>query len=151
MRFDQVKIFAQDVHSLAGFYQDALECELLQPVRDFEDVGLGMGIGAPGRRIRLGFLGLPGTGEGPILELYGFPDWDGADWPYRPGQGQVAFGVDDVEEAANRIVEEGGSYLGEVATWTAPSGNPATFVFMRDPEGNLVDLWARTKPAGLIS
>ena len=151
MRFDQVKIFARDVRSLAAFYRDALECELLQPVRDFADDGLGRAFGAPGRRIRLGFLGLPGSEGGPILELYEFPEWDATDWPYRPGQGHLAFGVDDVEEAAKRVVDEGGSYLGEIATWTAPSGNLATFVCMRDPEGNLVDLWTRAKPGDRTS
>jgi glyoxylase I family protein len=143
MQFDQVKIFAEDVRSLAGFYQDALECELLQPVGDFADEHLGLAFGAPGRGIRLCALGLPGREEGPILELYEFPDWDDPDWPYQPGQAHLAFQVDDVPEAAGRVIEKGGSYLGEIATWRAPSGNLATFVFMRDPEGNLIDLWAR--------
>ena len=151
MRFDQVKVFARDVRSLADFYRDALECELLEPVRDFDDEALGRAFGAPGRRIRLGFLGLPGREGGPILELYEFPDRDAADWPYRPGQSHLAFGVEDVEEVARRVEEKGGSYLGEITTWTAPSGNLATFVFMRDPEGNLVDLWARAKPGDRIS
>jgi len=146
MRFDQVKIFAGDVHSLAAFYQEALDCDLLEPVADFDDEQLGRAVGAPGKRIRLGFLSLPGREEGPILELYEFPDSDEPHWPFQPGQGHLAFEVDDVQEAADRVIEEGGSYLGEIASWRAPSGNLSTFVFMRDPEGNLVDLWARGEP-----
>ena len=146
MRFDQVKILARDVHSLAAFYQDALDCELLMPVSDFDDEQLGRAVGAPGKRIRLGFLRLPGRGEGPILELYEFPDSDEPEWPFQPGQGHLAFEVDDVGRSATRVVQEGGSYVGEISTWRAPSGNLSTFVFMRDPEGNVVDLWTRGEP-----
>lgn len=71
------------------------------------------------------------------------PDEDQSRWPYQPGQGHLAFQVDDVGQAAQRVVDGGGSYLGEIVTWRAPSGNPACFVFMRDPEGNVIDLWAR--------
>ena len=143
MRFDQVKIFVRDAKGLASFYQNALGCRLLSPVTDFADEALAHGFGAPGSRVRLAFLGLPGMEEGPILELYQFPGEGPSEWPYQPGQGHLAFQVDDVGEAAERLVEEGGDYLGEVATWRAPSGNLATFVFMLDPEGNLIDLWAR--------
>lgn len=146
MRFDQVKLFAGNVDSLANFYQDALQCELLQPIRSFDDENLGRAAGAPGVPIRLAFLGLPGVGERPILELYGFPEADQPDWPYQPGQGHLAFEVNDVARAAESVLACGGSYLGEIATWRAPSGNFATFVFMRDPEGNMVDLWARGTP-----
>lgn len=143
MQFDQVKIFARDANRLVIFYQNAMGCRLLSPVTDFADEALARGLGAPGERVRLAFLGLPGIEEGPILELYQFTTGGPSDWPYQPGQGHLAFQVADLGEAAERVVEEGGSCLGEVVTWRAPSGNLATFVFMRDPEGNVIDLWAR--------
>lgn len=143
MRFDQVKMVARDVEALAGFYEVAIGCDLISPITDFRDEVLARGVGAPGTHLRMAWLSLPGTSEGgTLLELYQLVGWHG-DWPYRPGQGHLAFEVDDVPTAVDRVVSAGGSSLGEIVDWKAPSGNLARFVFMRDPEGNVVDLWSR--------
>lgn len=147
MRFDQVKMLVRDAASLSAFYRDALGCELLGPPTTFDDEVLARGIGAPGRTLRMAWLRLPGgSDDGPILELYEIVDGPGDDWPYEPGQGHIAFEVDDVAAMADRIVVAGGSLLGEVVDWEAPSGNLARFVFLRDPEGNMVDVWQRLEP-----
>lgn len=141
MRFDQVKIAARDAGSLASFYEQALGCHLISPVAEFDDETLARGFGAPGARIRMAWLRLPGSGdEEPILELYELVD--DLTWGYSPGQGHLTFQVEDVATVADQLVAAGGSYLGELVDWKTPSGNMATFVLMRDPEGNIVDLWA---------
>lgn len=132
-----------DADRLATFYREVLGCRLLSPVTDFADEALSRGFGAAGARVRLAFLGLPGIEEGPTLELYQLPDEDQipvalstrSGSPRLPGRRRGTSGA-----ARGR---GGGSYLGEIVTWRAPSGNPASFVFMRDPEGNVIDLWAR--------
>ncbi len=143
MRFDQVKMVAGDVEALAGFYEVAIGCRMMAPITDFTDEVLSRGMGAPGAHVRMAWLAFPGASDGsPLLELYQLVGWHD-DWPYRPGQGHVAFEVDDVPSAVDRVVTAGGSLLGEIVDWKAPSGNQARFVFLRDPEGNVVDLWGR--------
>lgn len=143
MRFDQVKMVARDVEALAGFYEVAIDCSLISPITEFTDEVLARGIGAPGAQVRMAWLAFPGSVEGdPMLELYQLVGWVG-DWTHQPGQGHVAFEVEDVPSAVDRVMGAGGSLLGEVVDWKAPSGNQARFVFMRDPEGNVVDLWSR--------
>jgi hypothetical protein len=41
------------------------------------------------------------------------------------------------------VIAAGGNRLGEVAEREGPSGATARFVYMRDPEGNIIDLCAR--------
>lgn len=138
-------MLARDVESLAGFYEGVLGCRLMAPITDFFDEVLARGIGAPGANVRMAWLSFPGASEGhPLLELYQLVDWDGS-WPYEPGQGHVAFEVEDVESVAELVLGAGGAKLGEIVEWRAPSGNVARFVFLRDPEGNMVDVWARTE------
>jgi len=94
--------------------------------------------------VALTVLRLPGRGDhGPVLELYEVDGQVPADWSYRPGQGQLAFEVEDLETSIGKVMASGGSSLGEVVEWQAPSGAVARFVYMRDPEGNVIDLWSR--------
>lgn len=143
MRFDQVKLAAQDIELMSRFYEEALGCRLIAPIAGFADEGLSAGIGAPGAQVRMAWLSFPGSSDGaPLLELYQLVDWSG-EWPYRSGQGHLAFEVEDVGSAVERVVDAGGSLLGEIVDWEAPSGKMARFVFARDPEGNIIDLWGR--------
>jgi len=41
------------------------------------------------------------------------------------------------------VMAAGGASIGDVVEWEAPSGAVARFVYMRDPEGNIIDLWSR--------
>lgn len=145
MRFDHVKVVARDVARLAEFYERAVGCHPLTPVMELSDHALTRGLGAPGAVVRVVWLGMPGYEEGgPALELYRVVGGTGEpEWAYRPGQGQLSFQVDDVESTMEEVIAAGGSLLGEMADWETPSGNRARFVYLRDPEGNIVDLWSR--------
>jgi glyoxylase I family protein len=143
VRFDQVKILARDLEPLLRFYQEALGCELVIPPLVTEDV-VSRGVGVPGATVTLSALRLPGRGDrGPVLELYSVEGQVPDDWDFRPGNGQLAFQVDDLEAAIGKVVAAGGSQLGEVVEWQGPSGATARFVYLRDPEGNIVDLYSR--------
>jgi len=141
MRFAQIKLTARDPAALAGFYVDALGCEVLlgpTPVQG----AVSQGAGAPGSVLELTILALPGDHDpAPTLELYRFLENPPDAWPYAVGSGQIAFYVDDVEAAATAVVAAGGTVLGEVVDWIAPFDTVARFVYLQDPEGNLVDVW----------
>ena len=145
MRFDQAKFIARDVEALASFYEDALDCERVVPTQDLTDGVVARAVGVPGANLKLSVLRLPGHGEhGPVLEIYSVSGGEPVpDWHYEPGQGQLAFEVEDLESSVGRVIAAGGSSLGEVVRWKGPSGTEARFVYLRDPEGNIIDLWAK--------
>lgn len=143
MRFDQVKILARDLDSLVSFYEEALECITVVPAMATDEV-VARGAGVPDATVTLAALRLPGRGDrGPVLELYSIDGEVPEGWDYRPGNGQLAFEVDDFEAAIGKVISTGGSALGEVVEWEAPSGSVARFVYLSDPEGNIIDLWSR--------
>ena len=143
MRFDQVKILSRDVATLARFYEEALDCVTVVPIQP-TDPAVARGVGVPDAGVTLTVLRLPGRGDhGPVIELYSIDGEVPGDWDYRPGQGQLAFEVEDLETRIGKVMAAGGASIGDVVEWEAPSGAVARFVYMRDPEGNIIDLWSR--------
>jgi catechol 2,3-dioxygenase-like lactoylglutathione lyase family enzyme len=60
----------------------------------------------------------------------------------RLGIGHIAFGVDDVHAALDRVVAHGGHPLGQVQAAEVPGRGKLTFVYATDPEGNMIELQA---------
>ncbi len=87
-----------------------------------------------GARVRMGFLRAPG---GSVLELFEFEPKEAgraAVWN-APGFTHVAFNVSDVEAWCERLRAEGVEFV------APPSKTRGTeWVFLRDPDGNLVEL-----------
>jgi predicted enzyme related to lactoylglutathione lyase len=134
MRFTQVKIVASDPERLARFYEEALDCEILVPLTTLEDPAP-RGVGRSAANIQILVMSLPGVEGGPTLELITNTN------PKAAG-GMLTFHVDDVEATAQRVLQAGGNYRGEITEFVGPSGSPFRFVFMTDPEGNVIDLFS---------
>ena len=144
MRFDQVKLVSSDVAALAAFYTEALGCCLLFGPATLVDADLTRGIGAPPGPVTLAMLGFADHQTGsPILEIYSIDGDEAVDWPFRPGQGHLAFEVDDVHVSVEHLLDAGATMLGDVVDWRGPSGSLGRFAYLRDPEGNIVDVWGR--------
>ena len=138
-----MKFLCSDVEGLAVFYQEALDCVVVVPALTTDEV-VSRGVGVPDATVTLSTLRLPGRGDrGPVLELYSVDGAVPEEWNYHPGCGQIALEVDDLELAIGRVIAAGGDKLGEVVEWEGPSGASARFVNMRDPEGNIIDLYSR--------
>jgi predicted enzyme related to lactoylglutathione lyase len=58
----------------------------------------------------------------------------------RPGFAHIAFAVDDVEAARNAVFAAGGRGIGELVTVRIPGAGLITFVYVADPEGNIIEL-----------
>ena len=133
MQFVQTKIAASDPESLATFYVEALQCSIRRQLTALGD-GARNGVGASEGEIQILVLGLPGIEEGPDLELITGTGRD-------PGSAMLTFYVEDVASAADRVIGAGGAFRGEITEFEAPNGATFRFVFMTDPEGNVIDLF----------
>jgi predicted enzyme related to lactoylglutathione lyase len=58
----------------------------------------------------------------------------------RPGFGHIAFVVDDVPAAREAVLAAGGAPVGEVVAMTNAAGARLTWVYVTDPEGNVLEL-----------
>ena len=141
-RYVHTNLIARDWRALVRFYEDVFACVPVPPERDYSGAELEAGTGIPGARLRGVHLRLPGHGEtGPTLEIFTYHEL--ADAPpaaaNRPGFGHIAFAVPDVVAARAVVVAAGGSPFGDIVT-TPAGGRTVTWAYVRDPEGNLVEL-----------
>jgi catechol 2,3-dioxygenase-like lactoylglutathione lyase family enzyme len=58
----------------------------------------------------------------------------------RPGFAHIAFAVDDVATARDAVIAAGGSTVGEEVSLKIPGAGTVTFVYVADPEGNIIEL-----------
>jgi len=58
----------------------------------------------------------------------------------KPGFAHIAFLVDDVKVYYTKVLEHGGSALGEMAEKKIEGVGTLTVAYMRDPEGNIVEI-----------
>jgi Predicted enzyme related to lactoylglutathione lyase len=60
--------------------------------------------------------------------------------PNRKGFGHIAFVVDDVLDAVDKITSLGGRAVGKVTSTDVPGVGRLTFVYAADPEDNILEL-----------
>jgi predicted enzyme related to lactoylglutathione lyase len=138
-------LIARDWKRLASFYQDVFGCVPVPPERNLLGAEMEAGTGVAGARLRGMHMRLPGVGpDGPTLEIFEYsePAPDVARLVNRPGFAHIAFAVDSVVEAREHVLSHGGSAVGEVVTVTISPTARVTWCYVRDPEGNIVELQA---------
>jgi catechol 2,3-dioxygenase-like lactoylglutathione lyase family enzyme len=147
-RFGHVNLIARDWRGLAAFYERVLGCEPVPPERDYRGPDLSAATGVPNAALLGMHLRLPGGGpSGPTLEIYQYePSLDGLPTAAnRPGFGHIAFVVPDVHAARAVVLGAGGREVGAVITSRLVDGREVTWVYVTDPEGNIIELqsWSR--------
>ena len=144
IRYVHTNIVTQDWERLADFYQNALDCERLEPGLDIGGQWLEDGTGVPNAKLTGIHLRLPGYGEtGPTLELFEYTEQPPKAEPpaaNRSGYGHMAFEVDNVEAVRRKILEYGGQDLGVPVIHSLPQHGTIIFTYMTDPEGNIIEL-----------
>ena len=142
-RYVHTNLIARDWKRLARFYQDVFGCVPVPPERDYSGATLDRLANLSNARQHGMHLRLPGWGDdGPTLELFEYaPDLEKPETRVnRHGFGHIAFTVDDVQQALERVLEAGGGQVGEVVTLTRADGREVTVVYATDPENNVVEL-----------
>jgi predicted enzyme related to lactoylglutathione lyase len=141
-KYAHTNLVARDWRSLARFYQDVFGCTPVPPERDFSGPELEAGTGVSGARLQGVHLRLPGQGpEGPTLEVFQYSELaDSEPAVNRPGFAHIAFSVASVEDARTDVLLHGGTAVGDIVTLTTTTGSRVIWCYVRDPEGNVVEL-----------
>jgi predicted enzyme related to lactoylglutathione lyase len=142
-RFVHVNIIAQDWKGLAQFYEQVFGCRPVPPERSLSGQWLEDGTGVPGAEIRGIHLHLPGHGDdGPTMEIFEYNrQRERVETAInRPGLAHIAFAVEDVEGAREAVLAAGGGEVGEIVSLDIPNAGRVTFVYLTDPEGNIIEL-----------
>jgi catechol 2,3-dioxygenase-like lactoylglutathione lyase family enzyme/uncharacterized damage-inducible protein DinB len=149
-RYVHTNLVARDWRALGRFYEDTLGCVPLAPERDLSGDWLDHATGIAGARIRGAHYRLPGAGAaGPTLEIFQYEPPEEAPPPpaNRPGFGHIAFVVPDVAAARDAVIAAGGQAVGSVESVDIQGAGRITFTYVRDPEGNIIELQRRSRPA----
>jgi predicted enzyme related to lactoylglutathione lyase len=147
-RYVHTNLVARDWRRLAAFYEWVFGCTPVPPERDLAGPWLEAGTGLQAVRLRGAHLRLPGYGgSGPTLEIFQYdPAGEGGPAPVnRPGFGHIAFAVADVAAARDEVLSAGGATVGELVALPVAGAGVVTFAYVRDPEGNIIELqsWSR--------
>jgi catechol 2,3-dioxygenase-like lactoylglutathione lyase family enzyme len=143
IKFVHTNIITNDWRKLADFYIQVLNCKPLSPERDLRGEWLDKSTGILNAHIVGVHLLLPGYGENsPTLEIFQY-DQNDEKLPMvanRKGFGHIAFQVDDVKETLVRLLEHGGTQLGELVITEIKNAGIINFVYAQDIDGNIIEL-----------
>jgi len=132
---------------LAQFYMDVFDCKPQYPKRDLEGEWLDKLTNIEKTKIKGIHLILPGYEDGPTLEIFQYE-------PAIPqvkaqinaqGFGHIAFHVDDVVQVVEKLINCGGTLLGEVVHKELKGVGLLTVAYAKDPEGNYIEIqnWSK--------
>lgn len=140
MRFSHLSIVARDADRLAAFYKKVFGCEEIRPGKVISGENVSRGIGLSGARIYSIWLSLPET-AGPFLEIHEYAGTRNLTVPSadEPGYRHMSFMVEDIHSKSAEIVAAGGMKLGDVSN-LGTAVRPFLAIYMRDPEGNVIEL-----------
>jgi predicted enzyme related to lactoylglutathione lyase len=146
-RYVHTNLIARDWRQLARFYENVFGCVPVPPERDLVGAEMEAGTGVVGARLQGMHLRLPGVGpDGPTLEIFQYSE-PAAEAPRvvnRPGFAHIAFAVDSVVDARALVLSHGGTAVGEVVTVAVSPTARVTWCYVRDPEGNIIELQTRS-------
>lgn len=143
MKFAHTNIVSTNWKKLADFYIKTFDCKIVPPIRKQSGEWLETGTGLKNAKLEGAHLLLPGYGEnGPTLEIYQYETIEEQDSvaPNKRGFGHIAFEVESVELVLKDVKKNGGESFGIITKRDVKGVGEITFVYARDPEGNLIEL-----------
>ena len=143
MRFAHTNIVSTNWKVLVDFYIKTFNCKIVPPIRNQSGAWLDKGTGLKNAKLEGAHILLPGYGEnGPTLEIYQYENIENQKLipPNKRGFSHIAFEVEKVEIILEKLLKNGGTANGEVTKRKVEGVGEITFVYARDPEGNLIEL-----------
>ena len=143
MKFAHVNLIAQDWKKLAQFYIEVFGCEPVYPERNLSGEWVDKLTGIEHAVIQGVHLKLPGYQDGPTLEIFQYQpslSGNGDSKINQQGFGHIAFRIENIPEIISLIIEKGGSKYGEFVQKQIPDVGLLTVIYMKDPEGNIIEL-----------
>ncbi len=143
IKYAHTNIITDDWKRLAEFYITVFDCKPLYPERDLRGEWLDRATAIKDANLWGIHLKLPGYDESlPTLEIFQYNHNEDGLKPManRKGFGHIAFRVDDVPTILNRVLENGGSRMGEVVETEVSELGTLKFVYARDIDGNIIEL-----------
>ena len=141
--YRHTNIIARDWQALAKFYQDVFGCKIIPPERDLSGTWLEKGTGVKNASFSGVHLRLPGFEENcPTLEIYQYTHYEPKPEvaANREGFTHIAFEVDDIEQSSEEVLHHGGIKVGEITSSEVEGVGFITFIYLADPEGNIIEL-----------
>jgi predicted enzyme related to lactoylglutathione lyase len=143
MRYTHTNIAARDWKKLSEFYIHVFHCIVKPPERNLSGNWLDQATGLSNAELEGVHLLLPGHGDnGPTLEIFSYKEMHESEpaMANHAGFTHIAFEVDDVVQTFRAAMENGGKQLGEITEKEIETVGLLTFVYFRDPEGNIVEI-----------
>lgn len=142
IKFAHTNIVANDWEKLSQFYQDVFDCETVYPERDLKGDWIDSATALKNAHIKGIHLRLPGHGNGgPTLEIFQYNKTNNTRKTINAsGFSHIAFLVDDLENILYKFLQNGGSQLGEIVEKEIQNAGTITFVYTKDPEGNIIEI-----------
>jgi predicted enzyme related to lactoylglutathione lyase len=150
MRFAHTNIVAKNWKLLSEFYINVFDCKAKPPKRKLSGSWLDHATGLQDSILEGVHLLLPGHGNnGPTLEIFSYQNMHDREpiMANYTGLTHIAFEVDDVDQALDEARKNGGQLLGNVTEKTIDGVGDLKFVYLRDPEGNIVEIQSWKKQA----
>ena len=148
MKFVHTNIISTDWKKLVDFYIKTFQCKVIPPIRKQTGKWLEKGTGLTNAQLEGAHLLLPGYDEGgPTLEIYQYVNIEDQEpiSPNKRGFSHIAFEVESVPKILHTLEQNGGKVNGEITTKVVEGVGELTFVYARDPEGNLIELQSWSK------
>ena len=142
-KFVHVNIIAKDWKKLAGFYEKVFNCVPVPPERKLKGKWIEKGTGIKCAKIKGIHLKLPGYDDAsPTLEIFQYNKNEERRGSIinREGFAHIAFRVDSIEKKRDAVLKEGGKLIGEIVTIEVRGAGGVTFLYLTDPEGNIIEL-----------
>lgn len=142
-KYVHTNIVAKDCKQLVKFYEEVFDCKPITPERDLKGEWIDNATALKDVHINGMHLRLPGYGdEGPTLEIFSYNYITKTEKNLSNTQGfaHIAFNVDDVKQTAELAFDKGAKPLGHYTEKEISNVGTIAFWYIRDPEGNIVEL-----------